>query len=53
MFYNLIQAEQYQKGYSRLQKSCNKQAEQWKTIINLQRMNRIVFPKPFLLFQTQ
>ena len=29
--------------YSRLQKSCNK-AEQWKTTIDLPRMNLIIFP---------
>ena len=34
-------------SYSRLQKSCNKQ---YKTTIDLPRMNLIVFPKPF---QTQ
>ena len=30
--------------YSRLQKSCNKQAEQWKTTIELPHMNLIIFP---------
>ena len=30
--------------YSRLQKSCNTQAEQWKTTIDLPRMNLIIFP---------
>ena len=29
-------------GYSRLQKSCNKQAEQWKTTIDLLCLNREV-----------
>ena len=29
--------------YSRLQKSCNKQAEQWKTTIDLPHMNLIIF----------
>ena len=43
-------------GYRRLPKSCNKQAELWKTTINLTRMNLIIFPPqpgPFLLVQTQ
>jgi len=30
--------------YSRLQKSYNMQAEQWKTIIDLPRMNLIILP---------
>ena len=30
--------------YSRFQKSCNKQAEQWKTEIDLPDMNLIIFP---------
>ena len=30
--------------YSRLQKSCNIQAEQWKTTIHLPHMNLIIFP---------
>ena len=30
--------------YSRLQKSCNTQVEQWKTTIDLPRMNLIIFP---------
>ena len=30
--------------YSRLQKSCNKQAEQWKTTIDLPRMSLVIFP---------
>ena len=37
-------------SYSRWQKSCNKQDEQWKTTIDLPCMNLIVLPKPF---QTQ
>ena len=32
------------KQYSRLQKSCNMQAEQWKTTIDLLHMNLIIFP---------
>ena len=31
-------------SYSRLQKSCNKLAEQWKTTIDLPHMNMIIFP---------
>ena len=30
--------------YSRLQKSCNKQAEQWKTTIDLSHTNLTIFP---------
>ena len=40
--------------YSRLQKSCNTQAEQWKTTIDLPHMNLIIFPTsacPFSLFK--
>ena len=40
--------------YSRLQKSCNTQAEQWKTTIDLPHMNLIIFPAsacPFSLFK--
>ena len=42
--------------YSRLQKSCNTQVEQWKTTIDLPRMNLIIFPRlsmPFLSVQAQ
>ena len=34
----------FHKMYSRLQKSCNKQTEQWKTTIDLLHMNLIIFP---------
>ena len=42
--------------YSRLQKSCNIQAEQWKTTIHLPHMNLIIFPAsacPTSLFKQQ
>ena len=35
--------------YSRLQKTCNVQAEHWKTTIHLPHMNLIIFPPPHAL----
>ena len=43
--YSQLQSQIRRKhSYNRLQKSCNRQVEQWKTTIDLLHMNLIIFP---------